>query len=207
MSEKEWIILLRKCMYQIRIAIDCCKVYDAIQNAKKDNFNKMKQSEYFFAISINALAYRANMETAKLFDARNDICFQKVWEHFINSSKMFSKYEGNYYCVSSIMNNSVMCGVFELEKFKNAINSEFLQYKCEITNLLAQRDKVMAHNDKKYYPYQASINVDFPFNGECLENILDIFQRFCNVLLYTLNGEGIVSYDNNRYDDVNNLFK
>lgn len=44
MSENEWSILLRKCMYQIRIAIDCCKVYDAIQNAKKDNFDRMKQS-------------------------------------------------------------------------------------------------------------------------------------------------------------------
>ena len=99
-----------------------------------------------------------------------------------------------------------MCGIFGLEKFKNNINSEYLQYENEITNLRGQRDKILAHNDKEYYPYQASINVDFPFNGECLENLLDIFQRFCNVLLYALMGEGIVPYDYNRYDDVNNLF-
>lgn len=207
MSENEWTILLRKCMYQIRIAIDCCKVFDAIQNAKKDNFDRMKQSEYFFVISIDALAYRANMETAKLFDARNDICFQEVWKKFEKANKIFSKYEGNYYCVSNIVNNSMMCGVFELEEFKNNIHLEFIQYESEITNLRNQRDKILAHNDKKYYPYQASINLDFPFNGECLENLLDIFQRFCNVLLYALNGEGVVPYDRNRYDDINNLFR
>lgn len=104
------------------------------------------------------------------------------------------------------MNDSCKCGWFNFEKFKNEIDKEFLQYENEIMNLRGQRDKALAHNDKKYYPYQASLSVDFPFNGECLENLLDIFQQFCNVLLCVLTGHGVVPYDSYRYNDVENLF-
>lgn len=206
MTENEWIVLLKKYMYQIRIAIDCCKVYDAVQEAKKYNFEKMKRAEYFFVTSINALAYRANMETEKLFDSRNHVCFQKILKKFEADGKLFLHYEGRYYCVRDIINNSYICGWFNYKEYKNKINKEFLQFENEIMNLRNQRDKVLAHNDKKYYPYQASLNEDFPFNGECLEILLDMFQQFCNVLLYVLTGQGVVPYDSYRYNDVDNLF-
>ena len=166
----------------INSALDDFKLYKGLLYNVKSNEKKINQINGFLYTILNSLKYSFVMKTAKLIDEREDKNIFKFLNCCRNQHDQFLKEFVNEYYNEDTK---------KTEKFKKRVNalkdidsfeSKLKKYNKQIENIKAQRDKIYAHSDKKYFYDNGKIADEFKVTYNDIDEILHLIYKELNVL-------------------------
>lgn len=205
--EKEKLILeVKKFMSEITIINDQLSVYLDISASivDPDCLEKLNQAPAFFTITILALRSNILLGVARLFDADQKA---KTIKKLIAKSKSNKKYfsselKTGYIYEDDQENSEVNIIKVDIDKILNDLDTELsgILKSNSLEKIKVIRDKVIAHNDKKFFLNKESVPI-IPL--EEIEKLMEFAAKSCNELLRYLNGEVVATKSSN----VNDLYK
>ena len=205
--EKENLIKeVKKFLSEITFINDQLSVYLDISASVDDPdcLDKLNQAPAFFTITILALRSNIIMGVARLFDADPEA---KTIKKLIARSKSNKKYFSSELKTGFIYEDDQEKGEVniikvDIDKMLNELDNELgcILASPSIENIKVSRDKIIAHNDKKYFLNKESVP---KIPVEDIKRLTEFAEKSCNSLLKHLNGEVVATKSSN----VNDLYK
>lgn len=194
--------------YLLIEANDCYKVYNKLNDYRKDYLEILNLSPSFFTIVLYSLENTFMMALAKLFDSdKTTLSLHKILNICENNQKLFKKeltfpfYEGG---TDKIVDNEII-KVNLIEDIKKT-RLEISSLEKSISSLKGRRDKKYAHNDKQYIDKLTELADKYPLNHHDIESLIECAGKILNRLLNDLNGEVMLTYHSN-YGDIDEIIK
>lgn len=208
MKKEDLIVEIKKYLAEITVINDQLSTYldilDCIKNP--DYLNKMNQAPAFFTLIILALKSSIVMGVSRLYDSNKD---SKTIQKLINKSQSNSNSElfdnklrqdfineDNQSQVEVFIEKGDINGV--LKRFIKEL--ETIQESDWLRNIKDGRDKVLAHNDKKYFLNPESVP-EIPVSD--ILKLTEFATKVCNEMLKYLNSEAVLTKSSN----VGDLYK
>ena len=206
--EKENLIIeIERFLSEITIINDQLSVYLDIYACIEDPdcLLKLNQAPAFFTITILALRSNIIMGVARLFDADPEA---KTIKKLIARSKSNKKFFMHELKTGFIYeDDQEKCEVniikVDIDKMLNELDKELgcILASPSIESIKVSRDKIIAHNDKKYFLDKESVP---KIPVEDIKRLTEFAEKACNALLKHLNGEVIATKSSN-VNDLNRL--
>lgn len=151
---------LDNCILRIIQTNDYVKAFEELHENIRQYNKVINLSPAFFSLTYNALVFTIMMETAKLFDYRNDVI-----------------------SIKNLIEDIKKKNINELEDNISCFKKELEELRPSIKNLRTQRNKILAHIDREYtidYPK------DYPVCWKDIKKLLDFAFRVCNKISLVL---------------------
>lgn len=170
---------------------DIHKVFDHLNKMQLDESGKQKlhQAPNFFMIVECGLIDSFMISLARLYDNSEDA---KTIQALIKKSKRN---------ISLFNSNSDVRA--KLEEFENELDDADGFISSAIETIKHRRDKMLVHNDKKYFQHPEKDNSHLPMYKIWM--LIDFTEKLLNYLLQELSSESNLTTKYN--EDLDNLFK
>lgn len=206
--EKENLIIeIKRFLTEITIINDQLSVYLDIYACIEDPdcLLKLNQAPAFFTITKLALRSNIIMGVSRLFDSDPNVKSIKKLITRSKSSKRLFKLEFNtgFIYEENQEKSEVSIIKIDIDKILNELDTELdcILASSSLENIKVSRDKVIAHNDKKYFLNKEAIP---KIPVEDIKNLTEFAAKLCNELLKHLNGE-VVATKSSNVNDLNKL--
>ena len=193
----------------VNSALNDFELYKGILSNVDGNEKKINQINGFLYTILNSLKYSFVMKTSKLVDKRENKNIFKFIDCCKNQKNQFlEEFVDEFYNEETKTIEKIFIKkVNVLDDIKN-FELELDKYSTQIININAQRDKIYAHSDKRYFYDNGSINEEFNVTYNDIDNILHIIYNNLNILSKDYNRRAYLNY-NSTLDDylhiLNNL--
>lgn len=205
--EKESLIIeVKKFLSEITIINDQLSVYLDIYASIDDPvcLDKLNQAPGFFTITILALRSNIIMGVARLFDSDPKAkTIKKLIARSKSNEKFFAHELKTGFIYEDKEKGEVNIIKFDIDKILNELDNELgcILASPSIENIKVSRDKIIAHNDKKYFLNKESVP---KIPVEDIKRLTEFAAKSCNELLKHLNGE-VVATKSSNVNDLNRL--
>lgn len=187
MTKENLIDEIKRYCREITIANDCFELYKTIKNAWNTRLDEMNNSPAFFQIVEHVLIDNVIMTMAKLFDRdcnaktiRKLICLCESHQELFPKNRKVDVFNWVGH-----PEKEPDFGLIEIDIKKVLEDAKLrlreLQRIAE--NLKTRRDRLHAHNDKKYWHDAGQLAYDAPLCGDDIDMLLKFSSDLCNTLL------------------------
>lgn len=174
-TEKEAKLLIKGLMQEIIGVKSKFDLWKHIQNNRNEHINELNLAPAFFTIILHSLFNDVIITTAKLYEhGRDTINLNKLINIAESHKKIFVYSDGK----EPLLNN------YEIKEHRKKIEIKQEQ----LDNLFTWRDRVYAHNDKKYFFEKSQVTKDAKLTIENLNAL--IYDAWEMVNFYSLALEG-----------------
>lgn len=152
------------------------ELWKYLQKERNTHIDELNLAPAFFTLTLHSLFNDVIITTAKLYEHGKDtINLNKLINIAENHRDVFNYQEGN----ELLLNNKV------IKEHKELIESK----QPEIDNLFVWRDKVYAHNDRKYFFEKKQLLQDAELTIEHIEELLQSAWQIVNFYSLALEGK------------------
>lgn len=183
---------IKRYLYELKMINDQIIVYSLIAECKNDDacLGKLNIAPVFFTVTVHSLTSSILLAVARLYDIDSS---EKTIIKLINMCKV----NANLFDITKVhgyideTNQEVETKVIYRSNFGDfieEIESRYLEIKHseQLKKIKTLRDKIFAHNDKKYFIDQSEAPV---INVDEVNNIIESTYKTLSDLLLYLNGE------------------
>ena len=167
----------------------CLDTLSALKEIGNEKIQSLKANNFFY-ITHTSLIFRYHLELSKLLNDNEKMSIKKISTKVCNNCHYFKNPE-------------------EVKNICKDLEQKLIKYTDINKILISRRNKVFAHNDKKYYYYSIQYTYDFPLTDDldliCEE--VDVLYNFAKYMQKQIGG----SFKDKTYpyspDDVKHIFK
>jgi len=199
---------IAKYVEKITYINSCIEVYDYLSASRVLYNNEMNIAPAFFGMTMSAMARTIVLESSKLFDMNSDKNIDKLLKCCENNKKMFGE--------ELIRRELVdVDGVERVIKTSEKINlneviidlrNEYDNLSATICKIKHQRDKVLAHADKKYFYDNKKMSAENPISINEFKVLMEYALKVCNLFNNMLNDGKTFRGIYANVGDIENLF-
>lgn len=153
-TEKEQIVcLIRQYLMNVTHVNNCLSILKTIDKAKENYGEKLNKAPTFFGVTQQAITKNIVVDTYKLFDFSLEDGNIRPNKETRNIGQFLSMMEMKTKLLSQPIYMGEKIGEEPQKLVKTSI-SEFFEFADLLKKIKFQRDKIYAHNDKKFFLYK-----------------------------------------------------
>lgn len=153
-TEKEQIVcLIRQYLMNVTHVNNCLSILKTIDKAKENYGEKLNKAPTFFGVTQQAITKNIVVDTYKLFDFSLEDGNIRPNKKTRNIGQFLSMMEMKTKLLSQPIYMGEKIGEEPQKLVKTSI-SEFFEFADLLKKIKFQRDKIYAHNDKKFFLYK-----------------------------------------------------
>lgn len=159
-TEKEQIVcLIRQYLMNVTHVNNCLSILKTIDKAKENYGEKLNKAPTFFGVTQQAITKNIVVDTYKLFDFSLEDGNIRPNKETRNIGQFLSMMEMKTKLLSQPIYMGEKIGEEPQKLVKTSI-SEFFEFADLLKKIKFQRDKIYAHNDKKFFLYKDQRELD-----------------------------------------------
>lgn len=195
MEKEDWAKEIEAYEDHIFFINDCFCAYMSLFNAQDKFYDILNHAPLFFETCRYCLQKTFFIELAKMYNGGNEEKSLKKLMNLVEQDR--NSFQGE--CESFYSDTNICIDDFIVE------SRHFLdEYKPQISNLKARRDKFLAHNDKAYFDKQKNPISDFPISLPDIKILVCFMNHFISSLNLSVNGSR-VCFVSPQYNDFESL--
>ena len=176
MSEEKLLDYAIQLLTHIRITFSYLNTYKSLCTFHKQYYIAMNKAPLFFNITEYALVSALMMNLCKLYDGDKEaLSFVKLKNICEQNQPLFPKYRKEKGMETDIP--------FSISGLLSQVEKDLKEASKSIEHLKIQRDKLWAHNDKKYFLNPKNVENTYPINWDEIEELLILANSFTNSVL------------------------